>query len=272
MSSWAHWWAPHDGGGDARGGRASSAKAGADGYFALAGTYFRPGSRAAQCVDAQRAQPLALGGGSNFFTVGLEGSGHHLFETLDKSLCGGKPCGGQESYSVCGIGCAPFVNASLSWRVTPSATPIFPDAMGVKVAREYGDRQGVVKYIVLVRDPVDAFTSAARRFWQPNVVGSLQREFEVLNASMAVMDSQVQRLPCARTLFLGFEMISRYGPLIAPTLAAFLGVNARDERLANFLRKPASRTRLTAPRSPHGATVARCSSPRNGAYPRRTPS
>ena len=204
-------------------------------YLDLSEAYWgRNGGRPSECLAHARRMgllpmPPPNRTAANFMTVGLEGAGHHLLEQLDRSLCGddGKVCGHAWSFSYCGT-CRD--KPSIAWRRVASAKPYFPKLPAARDAH---------RYVVIVRSPVEAFISALRRFWRPSVAphDTLTRELSVFESSMRAMNDAVSQLPCdGSTLFLAYELLTRFPEAHRAPLAAFLGVKPSDARLTHFLQ------------------------------------
>jgi len=185
---------------------------------------------------------------SKFLTIGLEGSGHHLVEMMNRSLCGEHyltayeqtmerkkrldsrgyyrvpcfaphTCGQEEAFSMCG-----------NWRfLGPDAAPIYPNP------RIY--RSTFSKFVVLVRNPVDAFVSAIRRFYVPNFAeaDTLGLEVQMWAEALIELQKQVEELPCDRTLFIAYELLVRFPAHHLPVFARFLSVPQDDANLASFI-------------------------------------
>ena len=118
------------------------------------------GSRALVCLNESHANGWRVPAQAAFVTLGLEGSGHHLLEQMRPSLCGNqKKCGGQLSFSYCG-GCKD--DPKHAWRVFANASPANPDMASLvrQIAPPTSPTAG--KFVVIVRDPLDAFCSALR--------------------------------------------------------------------------------------------------------------
>ena len=91
-------------------------------------------------------------GPTEFFSIGLEGAGHHLFEKLSPALCGHKKaCGGQMSY--------PY---GWAWRAGSLDVSTVMGKKGSSPEKLF-NRGG--KYLILMRDMVDCTASNLRRFW-----------------------------------------------------------------------------------------------------------
>ena len=109
--------------------------------------------------------------------------------------------------------------------------------------------------MVLVRPPADAFVSALRRFWLPRVdanaagpVSSAHRpphtmlvKLEMLVLATVELARHVAALPCDSTLFLSYELLTRYPHEHVAPLAALLRVRESDPRLVHFLLGDAAR-------------------------------
>ena len=91
------------------------------------------------------------------------------------------------------------------------------------------------RYVVLLRDPLAAKSSALARF-QANPTGAaLELEANVSVTAHRLLAKLVAQLPCERTLFLGYEALVALPLLHVGALAAFLGVSPKDERLSEWL-------------------------------------
>ena len=245
---------------------------GHESYAELAAAYWEPGSPAIRCLSAlsarqrtpaakQDSPPQVRQAWQSFLAasavaaLGLEGSGHHALSLLDPSLCGGHRCGSFAdssmntpryfSFSSCGTGtCAQMqLNQQHAWRIHADATPLYPTLEQSRAAP---------RRVVLVRPPADAFVSALRRFWLPRVDANarhrpglirpsrpphamLVKELEMLVLATLELACHVAALPCDSTLFLGYELLTRYPKEHVGPLAALLQVRESDPRLAHFL-------------------------------------
>ena len=95
-----------------------------------------------------------------------------------------------------------------------------------------------VKYLVLLRDPVDTVTSALSRFWDcaASPPDTLQRELWGATEAMRAMNAFVAHLrPEDCTLVVSHAQVVRSPQSHAPPLAAFLGVEEADPALQTFL-------------------------------------
>ena len=223
-----------------------------DDYFRLAAAYWGSGSRAATCLNEVRQHGWSVEAKGAFVSLGLEGSGHHLVEQLSPSLCGhqhnrqyGYGCGGQYSYPFCGT-CR--WQSSIAWRINVTATVYNPDLASLAhTRRPYSSPTAFPsfvgmklkppgKFVVLVRDPVDTLSSALRRYWNATYeADTLDRELTVFDESLHELSAQVDALPCSRTFFLAYELLTRFPQEHAAALAAFLSVPATDALLQRFV-------------------------------------
>ena len=247
-------------------------------YAQLAAAYWEPESPAIRCLSSLRervrspssklaSEAKPLGSRQSFLAastvaaLGLEGSGHHALSLLDPSLCGGQRCGSFSdpsmktpryfSFSSCGTGmCAQMeLNQKHAWRIHADATPLYPTIAQSRAAP---------RRVVLVRPPADAFVSALRRFWLPRVDANarhrpglirpsrpphtmLVKELEMLVLATVELARHVAALPCDSTLFLSYELLTRYPHEHVAPLAALLRVRESDPRLVHFLLGDAAR-------------------------------
>lgn len=165
-----------------------------------------------------------------FTTVGVEGSGHHIFSSMPAELCGaGLASNRTSSIASCG-GLASFPYRS-SWRHQNS--PTLSTQMGLR-----GRPSPNVKYLVLLRDPVDAVTSALSRFWNcaASPPDTLQRELWASIEAMRAMNAFVSQIrPEDCTIVVSHELLVSSPQSHARSLAAFLGVDEADPALQTFL-------------------------------------
>lgn len=142
-------------------------------YFARARSYWSPETTTFACLEQQERDFPEFRG--KMMTLGLEGAGHHVLFGLGKN-------GGVASFP---RGGAFRKNESL-----------------------HGDNPNVKagKYLVIVRDPVDSFHSALRRFWR----GSLDVEFRELNRSMFILSGVLRKIPCHLKLHVPFEWLVNF--------------------------------------------------------------
>jgi len=215
-------------------------------------------------------QPL-----SQFLSLGVEGVGHHMLETLNVTLCPPSPsagapprrqrCGGQASFP--SNNCwrvAADRDPATSRRATPSAwllnyynTSILPPGRGWVCARSdmpQCPRTSLMsfpsKYIVLLREPADSLSSALTRFWRapgiPPQNDTLEGELHGHLRGWRALDACIEKLSmhaCQRMLFLSYELLAAFPMAHAAPLAAFLGVSPADSRLTTWLQ---ARIRSTA--------------------------
>jgi hypothetical protein len=99
-------------------------------------------------------------------------------------------------------------------------------------------------YVVVLRDPVQSFASYVRRFW-PGCKGkprpgtlSLDEELRLVDHSAAQLDAFVSNLPCERTLFLSYDLLTRLPwEQHAAALARFVGLEASSPAIRTFFSK-----------------------------------
>ncbi|KAH8097346.1 hypothetical protein JL720_235 [Aureococcus anophagefferens] len=253
-------------------------------YFAVARTIWPATTSAGRCLRVQEAEGWAAkGASSSFKTAGVEGVGHHWLEGLDRSLCGGKRCGGQQSFSACGGCCKVSTTKDAvayakapqrarrghAWRCFSSDKPNYPK------------RSKSRHHVVLVRDVLATHESILRRFWKWDArpgggVDTLAREETALGKAMAKLEGHA--FDCRRTLCLSFDHARRHPAAHAAAMARFLGVPSASKLRAFFAKTaaPANGTaridcvarnkapcRASAPTSPGSARRRRTSpSPR----------
>eukprot|EP00966_Prymnesium_polylepis_P046228 1070650-Prymnesium_polylepis.1 len=178
-------------------------------YFQLMDAYLGEGeaaSRLGTCLAvAKRTMWRSCPPLVRFTAIGVEGSGHHVLERMDTSLCGGgnpafHTCGGQYSFP-----------SGLPWRQNADQAPLMPNCTNSFV-RPYS------KHVVLLRDPIDTAASALRRFWEYSSNDTFSREMEVHKAAWCAMSSCVEQLPCETMLILSYELLVAFpsahiGPL-----------------------------------------------------------
>ena len=165
-------------------------------YFSIARTIWPPTTSAGRCLRVQEAEGWAAkGASSSFKTAGVEGVGHHWLEGLDRSLCGGKRCGGQQSFSACGGCCKVSTTKDAvayakapqrarrghAWRCFSSDHPNYPKLSKTR------------HHVVLVRDVLATHESILRRFWKWDArpgggVDTLAREETALGKAMAKLE------------------------------------------------------------------------------------
>ena len=188
-----------------------------------------------------------------FTTIGLEGSGHHLFKALPRQLCSdathtNRVCGNQDSY--------PF---GMGWRlgeepVTVSESMRRPISSG-------RTRQPLHKVLVLMRDMVDSTASALHRFWgkQSKITckrkglkfpcfslhpeDSLQAELDARIQAAMAMNADLNNLKVEDgcSLVINYDLLLRYPALHAMPLARFLGVDPDNGHIRTFLTETITR-------------------------------
>ena len=211
-------------------------------YSKLMTRWRRPGSRFAECLQKEAAGSsgsYVLRRGQ-FLTAGVEGAGHHMFEAMPPSLCPAnssiplqRRCGLQQSL--------PY---GVTWRRSRTAVP------KLAVCSQFLPPK-TEKSLLLVRDPVDAFTSALSRFWRAKKVratgspvndtlrGELAAEYE----GWLRLEACASQMPCESAVLVSYELLLLFPSSIVPRLADFLGVDADDADLARWvagLRSPGS--------------------------------
>lgn len=176
------------------------------GYFGMMRDYLSPHSRALSCLKEQEESGVDYPPLQPFLIVGLEGSGHHLINRLSPEIAGDES-GGRYSFPEGKV-----------WR-DKDEIPEYPK----KVSED-------LKHLILLRDPVDALTSALNRFWHypKSNLDTLNHEINQLFYAFEMMENYVDQIPCRRRFYIPFEKLN------ADDLAAFLGVEPRDERLLTW--------------------------------------
>ena len=91
------------------------------------------------------------------------------------------------------------------------------------------------RYVVLLRDPLAAKSSALARFQANPTRAALELEANMSVTAHQLLAELVAQLPCERTLFLGYEALIALPQLHVGVLAAFLGVSPKDDRLSEWL-------------------------------------
>jgi len=203
-----------------------------DDYWRLSSAFFRT---AGTCLSKQPSQgwkPLPAGSTPRFLTIGTEGAGHHLLERMPLALCGGHGgapdiddpgiaairCGGQASL--------PF---GREWRrmKTFEEDRDFRIVSRVRTLLARNDSEARdQRYIVLVRDPVAAKLSALARFSKHKLdFAALRNEASAMIRSFDYLLELVPQLPCARTLFLGYELLTSMPGRHKAAISTFLGVS-----------------------------------------------
>mmetsp|Transcript_13160 Transcript_13160/g.19697 ORF Transcript_13160/g.19697 Transcript_13160/m.19697 type:complete len:673 (+) Transcript_13160:264-2282(+) len=190
-------------------------------YFDMAKDYWKHDQVTLQCLATQERKGWSFPSKTHFLTVGLEGCGHHLITQLSPRIAG-EESGKMNSFSTCGscnLKKYPLAKG-YNWRLNASA----------KAANPILDMT-VPKFLVLVRDPIDTFSSALNRFFIENDVDSLDKELDNLLKSMSIMSQQINRIPCDRKLYMSYEWLTRHPDLARLPMAAFLGVETNDPDL-----------------------------------------
>ena len=133
-------------------------------YESLMLRWARASSSIHRCLEAQARQPpdSLMRARGPFWTIGVEGAGHHMIEAMHPSLCDGlgynnrsnvpKHCGGQMSFPT-----------GSAWRRSATISPTSRQKSCASLAAAAG-ADG--KFIFLLRDPVDATISTLGRFWK----------------------------------------------------------------------------------------------------------
>ena len=207
-----------------------------------------------RCLEAQARQPprsLPLG---PFWTIGVEGSGHHLIEAMHPILCNGrgfrngstvavrglKRCGGQSSFP-----------SGSAWRQRAIISPDSKQKSCASLLAGGADS----KFIFVLRDPVDATISTLGRFWNHKEMRSndtLIKELAAARMGWRHVAECLRALPCERSLILSYELLGLFPHAHAARLAAFLGTPPTDEHMLGWLRS-------VRPPSPNTAESVRAS-------------
>jgi len=182
-------------------------------YYDAMYKYWSKESRATKCLHEQQANRTRtlFAPKINFLTLGLEGAGHHLIMSLPESITGVKGAGHAYSY--------PY---GVEWRKKKRKN------LGSFTKTKKGlNFHKYNKVLILIRDPVDSWSSAIRRFWHGK--DSLQREFEMLKASIKSLDIAIENIDCAQRFYLPYEFLTNEADLAKPALAYFLGLTSQHE-------------------------------------------
>ncbi len=201
---------------------------GDDEYWKLAQAYFGHAGRARDCLAQQQARGWAeIGTKPTLLTLGVEGSGHHLIESMSPAICqpprSQRGCGGQASYP-----------SLMQWRTTGELdeTRDFPVRTLMKDMLDAGSES---RFLVLTRDPLAAKMSALLRFGASPTATAFELEAKAMVQSLSLLAEDVEQLPCDRTLFVGYELLTAFPQEHRGALAAFLGVPANAAALDHFL-------------------------------------
>lgn len=189
-----------------------------------------------------------------FFTIGVEGVGHHVLMSLPRGVCG--HCGGKQSFSRCGSCCTNqrSQNVNRIWRCNKDSVPDFPSNMVLQ--KEHN--------IILVRDPTSSMESILRRFWlfgtrnpsqsrrEFNDADTLVREEDVFLQSLVVVATLVKGLNRDRTLFIPFELLATYPHSVGAALSNFLQLSSQNRiELDEALFEIAASDPVEDPGAPH---------------------
>ena len=136
---------------------------------------------------------------------------------------GSKRCGGQMSFPSGG-----------AWR--KSAT-ISPSSKQKSCASAFAGRADM-KFIFLLRDPVDATISTLGRFWKHKRRrnDTLIKELAAARMGWRHVVECLRALPCERSLIVSYELLGLFPHTYAARLAAFLGTSPTDEHMLGWLR------------------------------------
>mmetsp|Transcript_6642 Transcript_6642/g.15402 ORF Transcript_6642/g.15402 Transcript_6642/m.15402 type:complete len:388 (-) Transcript_6642:204-1367(-) len=221
-------------------------------YYALMADYIRRDTPISRCLEQRRrgAPPLPLAPDGSLISVGVEGSGHHLVEGINYSLCHSVP--DRKGRSRCGL----QQSFPSGWRWRASANVLPAEAMPVDCTPP---PPAGVTFLVLLRDPVDTFASAMGRHFQragqrptelssgsPAVNDTFAKELEAHYEGWRRVSRCVQTIPCNRTWFLSYELLVKFPQAHAPTLAALFAVgedNPHIQRFVNALERRANSMR-----------------------------
>lgn len=185
-------------------------------------------------------------------TLGVEGTGHHMIETISPTMC--KSC----PQSVCIGKAQPRTSLSLcGGRASFPASHWHHKHMNhdelLQLDRKLCDRLlGLnsasgrrAKFLVLLRDPLETLKSYLRRFWNGTHVPSgpglkLAPDPDMLlvehyRLGWVHFDKCVRRVPCEHSLFLSYELLTAYPSWHMPPLAAFFGVPPHNPELRSWL-------------------------------------
>lgn len=169
------------------------------------------GGEALKCLRQQERDGWSFEPLTRFFIVGLEGAGHHMVNSLNESIAG-RGSGRKDSYP-----------NGRRFRIRGDDIGCLPR---IKLSR-------YSKFMILLRDPVDSFSSALNRFWSPNnySVDTLAQELDEFRKAVLAMHREIMRIPCAKRLYLPFEWLTHHTKEATNIMAAFLGVSPDDANL-----------------------------------------
>uniref|UniRef100_A0A7S4FA32 Sulfotransferase domain-containing protein n=1 Tax=Chrysotila carterae TaxID=13221 RepID=A0A7S4FA32_CHRCT len=198
-------------------------------YHNLMSSYIQANSSIANCMQQQHQSHRTTQAPHTAFDIlGAEGAGHHAISSMDgsyfcsigfnKSISGG--CSGSGSFPSFG-----------NWRRGHNIPPTKFMTPCSTILRQYD------KYMVILRDPVDTFSSTLRRFWKlrhetDTLLGELQAHYE----GWKHLSACVRQLPCDRTIFISYELLTSFPDTHASALSTFLGVHAADPKLRAWLQ------------------------------------
>lgn len=171
-------------------------------YESLMLRWARASSSVHRCLEAQARLPphSLMRARGPFWTIGVEGAGHHMIEAMHPSLCNGRgfkngskgprSCGGQMSFPT-----------GSAWRRSATISPTSQQKSCASLAAAAG-ADG--KFIFLLRDPVDATISTLGRFWKHTEGGNdiLIAELTAARLGWQHVVECMRELPCERSLIL----------------------------------------------------------------------
>lgn len=203
-------------------------------YFRAMKAYWADNTAAAKCLRSQAASGASVFvKADEFLTLGLEGSGHHLFWNLG---------GGKRSFPE-GWG-----SHALNGLLT------FPTI----------SRNGLYdKFLGLARDPVDSWRSVMDLFFRPydkhvDQVDTIDNEFAALNASTTALVRATEALPCAKKLYMPYDYVMEFPGEARPVLRAFWGETDQTRRWFSALKERPSKDRVDRPSWPVPYGARRC--------------
>lgn len=176
-------------------------------YESLMLRYARASSSTRRCIEAQARQPPHSLPPGPFWTIGVEGAGHHMVEAMHPSLCNGhgfsngsknnpNKCGGQMSFP-----------SGRAWRLSAAISPSSQEKSCASLLA--AGSAGARKYIFLLRDPVDATISTLGRFWnhkkQRN--DTLMAELAAARMGWRHVVECLRALPCERSLIMSHSAV-----------------------------------------------------------------
>uniref|UniRef100_A0A7S0NSV0 Sulfotransferase domain-containing protein n=1 Tax=Calcidiscus leptoporus TaxID=127549 RepID=A0A7S0NSV0_9EUKA len=207
-------------------------------YYRLMADYVPADSRVARCLKSQQraTPPYPLSADGILMAMGVEGSGHHVLERgINRSLCHAETskyrCGRQASFP-----------AGFKWRKDSTLDPAqFMPAKRYCTPRVPANHT----FLVLLRNPVDTFSSAFGRFFpmaQYRQLGAaaendtLAHELDAHYQGWLEVATCTSKLPCNRMWFLAYELLFSAPRAHVPMLEALFDVSEGNPHIEHFVR------------------------------------